>query len=54
MPLIDWRGYRRRLDCFEYRPRQRDLPRDVVELMELAREIELTDKIIVDREELIE
>lgn len=50
MGQVDWAGYRRRLDAFEYQPKRRDVPHDVGELLELVREIELSDKIIVDRE----
>lgn len=50
MGQVDWAGYRRRLDAFEYRAKRQDVPRDVGELLELVREIELSDKIIVDRE----
>jgi hypothetical protein len=46
---VDFEGYRRRVDAFEYRPKHRDTPSDIRELLELAREIEWTDKVIVDR-----
>lgn len=42
-------GYRRRLDGFEYRAKRRDVPKDVAVLLELARDIELEDRIILDR-----
>lgn len=42
-------GYQRRLDVFDYRGKHRDLPRDIGNLLALARDIELEDKIILDR-----
>lgn len=42
--------YARRLDVFEYRARLGDVPRDVAQLLELARDIELEDRISVDHE----
>lgn len=50
MGKVDWAGYRRRLDAFDYRAKRRDMPHDVTELLELVREIELFDTIIVDAE----
>ena len=46
---IDFEGYRRRLDGFEYRGKRHDVPRDVARLLELARAIELEERIILDR-----
>jgi hypothetical protein len=51
---IDFDGYRRRIDAFDYRARRHDLPHDVVELLALSRDIELSDKIVVDVEQLRE
>lgn len=48
MGKIDFAGYRRRLDVDEYRAKRHDVPRDVGVLLELAREIELIDRFIVD------
>jgi hypothetical protein len=46
---VDERGYQRRLDVFEYQPRRRDVPRDIGELLALAREHEeAEEKIILD------
>ena len=42
-------GYRRRVDAWEYRSKQRDLPRDAARLLELAQAIELEERIILDR-----
>lgn len=42
-------GYRRRVDAWEYRSKRRDIPRDAERLLELARDIELEDRIILDR-----
>jgi hypothetical protein len=48
---VDFRGYQRRLDVFDYRSKRRDLPHDVVELLALSQAIELEDRIIVDVED---
>lgn len=48
MAEIDFGGYQRRLDVWDYRGRRRDVPHDVAELLELAREIEATDRFMVD------
>lgn len=45
----DFQGYKRRLDAWEYRAKRRDMPRDVGTLLELARDIELEERIILDR-----
>lgn len=50
MGQVDFGGYARRVDAMDYRAKRHDVPHDVVELLELTREIELSDKIIVDRE----
>lgn len=42
-------GYKRRLDVFDFHGKHRDLPRDIERLLALARDIELEDKIILDR-----
>jgi hypothetical protein len=42
-------GYKRRLDATEYRGKRHDVPRDVARLLELVRDIELEDRIILDR-----
>jgi hypothetical protein len=43
-------GYRRRLDCFEYRAKRRDVPRDIDQLLALTAELEALDERIVDSE----
>lgn len=48
MGKIDFAGYRRRIDAWEYRSKRRDVPRDATELLELVREIELIDRFSVD------
>jgi hypothetical protein len=48
-PTFD--GYSRRLDVFDYRAKRKDVPHDVDRLLELARDIELEDKIIIDSED---
>ncbi len=45
---FDFDQYRRRVDGFEYRAKRRDVPRDVALLLELARDIELEERIILD------
>lgn len=42
-------GYKRRLDAYDYRAKQRDVPRDAASLLALVRDIELEDRIILDR-----
>lgn len=42
-------GYRRRVDALEYRRKHRDVPHDAARLLELARDIELEERIILDR-----
>lgn len=42
-------GYRRRVDGWEYRGKRRDMPHDAARLLELVRDIELEDRIILDR-----
>ncbi len=42
-------GYKRRLDAVEYRGKRHDVPRDVTDLLALVRDIELEDRIILDR-----
>jgi hypothetical protein len=54
MGNFTFEGYVRRLDQFDYRTRRHDVPHDVVELLELSRDIELSDKIVVDVEQLRE
>jgi hypothetical protein len=49
---IDLGGYARRLECFDFRLRRRDLPRDCAGLLALALDIDLEDTIAVDREGL--
>ncbi len=46
---VDFRGYCRRLDGFEYRAKRLDVPRDSARLLELAQVIELEERIILDR-----
>lgn len=41
-------GYRRRIEARGAKLRHRDVPHDVAELLELSRDIELIDRIIVD------
>lgn len=41
--------YRRRVDALEYRRKREDVPRDAASLLELARAIELEERIILDR-----
>ncbi len=51
MWLLSLAGYRRHVDdAGDGRLKRRDVPHDVAELMELARDIEFEDKIIVDVE----
>lgn len=50
MGRIDFEGYRRRVDAFDYRAKRRDVPHDMAELLALSRDIELEDIIIVDSE----
>lgn len=47
----DFAGYCRRVDVFSYQGKLGDLPHDVGQLLELARTIELEDKIIIDSED---
>lgn len=42
-------GYRRRVDAWEYRSKRRDIPHDAARLLELALDIELEERIILDR-----
>jgi hypothetical protein len=51
MGQVSFEGYKRRVDGFDYRSRQRDMPRDIATLLELARDIELEDVITVDHEQ---
>lgn len=46
-------GYRRRVDAWEYRSKRRDMPRDADRLLELARDIELEERIILDRKDSV-
>lgn len=48
---FDFEGYKRRVDGWEYRAKRRDVPRDVARLLELARAIELEDRISLDKME---
>ncbi len=48
MGMVSFEGYCLRTADFTYRAKHRDIPHDVTELLELARDIELTDKIAVD------
>jgi hypothetical protein len=48
--LLQFDGYCRRLDAFEYRAKRHDVPHDVVQLLGLASDLDLEDKITVDRE----
>lgn len=45
----DFRGYVRRLDGWEYRAKRLDIPKDSAALLALARDIELEERIILDR-----
>jgi hypothetical protein len=47
---IDFEGYRRRLDGWDYHAKRHDVPRDMVALRALSDEIDFLQKIIVDRE----
>ena len=47
---MDFDAYKRRVDAFDYRAKRHDVPHDVAELLELSRDIELEDTIIVDHE----
>ncbi len=49
MGKLGFEGYRWFCADFDYQPRRHDLPHDFAELLELSREIELTDKIMLDR-----
>lgn len=51
MVRVDFAGYRRRLDVFEYRAKRRDVPRDIEQLLALTRELEALDERIVDSED---
>lgn len=42
-------GYRRRLDVVEYQGKRHDVPHDAARLLALVRDIELEDRIILDR-----
>lgn len=42
-------GYKRRLDAVDYHGKRHDVPHDVERLLELVRDIELEDRIILDR-----
>jgi len=46
---LGFEGYQWFCADFAYKARRDDLPHDFAELLELSREIELTDKIVVDR-----
>ena len=43
MGKIGFDGYQRRLDVFDYRARRNDVPRDMDELMEVSRKVELLE-----------
>lgn len=48
--MLDFGQYRRRVDeGLDYRGRRRDTPHDVTALLALARDIELEERIILDR-----
>lgn len=47
---VDFAGYCRRVADFEYRAKRHDVPHDVVQLLGLASDLDLEDKITVDRE----
>lgn len=49
MGLLTFGGYKRRLDALEYRAKRHDVPQDAARLLELVRELELDDRIILDR-----
>lgn len=44
-----FKGYCRRVDGWDYRAKRRDVPHDAATLLELARDIELEERIILDR-----
>jgi len=46
---LDLGQYIRRLDCFDFRRKHKDLPRESSELLELAHAIELEDTIAIDK-----
>lgn len=47
---VDFDGYRRRIDGWDFRAVRHDVPRDFGLLLAECDDLELTDKIIVDRE----
>lgn len=42
--VIDFDGYRRRLDCFEYQSRRHDVPRDIAQLLAIAYDLEQVER----------
>lgn len=42
-------GYKRRLEAYDYRAKRNDVPHDAAALLALVRDIELEDRIILDR-----
>jgi hypothetical protein len=46
---MGFEGYQWFCADFAYKARRDDLPHDLAELLELSREIELMDKIMLDR-----
>ncbi len=42
-------GYKRRLDAVDYRGKRHDVPHDVASLLALVKDIELEERIILDR-----
>ena len=48
MGRLSFEQYRRRLDCWEYRAKRRDVPQDLALLLELNREIEFSDRLTID------
>ncbi len=50
MKVVTFNSYCRTQADFDYRAKLRDIPRDMASLLALARDIELEDRIILDRE----
>ncbi len=49
---VDWAGYVRRVADFEYRAKLGKVPADMALLLELTREIEFSDKVILDSKDV--
>lgn len=47
---VDFAAYCRRFDVFDYLAERQALPSDIKELLGLAKDVELEDTIIVERE----